>query len=251
MRGYPETTEGDRMTRQRGIAIWVGVLFLIALVFNVIANEMLGSIVAMPGALAKAFPQRGAVVVGNLLNLICAVAMIFIPIVLFRVVRQKERGLAVAYVVFRALEGILFVGMAIVTLAIIGVSREFVNGGGQNEATLQGVGVALQALRDYGTAIYVVVFSMGACVFYVLLYRTRLLPRFIAIWGFLAAVLILVGAVMGLLSLGRFSDMHLLDGLAFFAPPIALNEIVLALWLIIGGFSSKARHRLPCASVNR
>ena len=70
---------------------------------------------------------------------------------------------------------------------------------------------------------------------YTAIYRSRLLPRFIAIWGLIAALLILA---MNLLSLGVTLDITLALLLAL---PMILNEIFLGIWLIVKGFNLSAQ----------
>ena len=69
-------------------------------------------------------------------------------------------------------------------------------------------------------------FGLGALVFYYLLYRMKLIPRFISIWGFIAAVLVLILIV---------SNGETVINLIFVLP-IILNEIFLGIWLIVRGF---------------
>ena len=91
------------MNTYRKSAITVGLLFLTALILNPIATEILDPILNTPDYLDKAYTGRNLVITGNLLNLICAIAMIFIPISLFPVARKNNESLASSYIVFRAL----------------------------------------------------------------------------------------------------------------------------------------------------
>jgi Domain of unknown function (DUF4386) len=77
-------------------------------------------------------------------------------------------------------------------------------------------------------------FSLGAMLFYTLLYRSRLLPCFISVWGFIGAALILI---MNIANLG--ADLGLGVTLVFVLP-IILNEIFLGIWLIVRGFNPSA-----------
>jgi hypothetical protein len=68
-------------------------------------------------------------------------------------------------------------------------------------------------------------------MFYVVLYQSRLVPRWLSIWGLVGAALSIVaalGSMFGLSSLGVLSL------------PIFLQEMVMAVWLIAKGFSPSA-----------
>ncbi len=73
-------------------------------------------------------------------------------------------------------------------------------------------------------------FALGALMFYVLLYQSRLVPRWLSAWGLVGAVLYIVpplGSMFGL-------------SLGVLMAPLAVQEMVMAVWLIAKGFSPAA-----------
>lgn len=228
------------MNSDRKTAIIVGVLFLIALIFNLIASGILDPVLSVSDYLVNAYPNKTTVITGNLLNFICALAMIFIPIVLFPVAKKHDENLALGYVVFRFLEGILFIYMAIISLTFISLSKAYINAGTQNASYIQTLGDSIQSELHWAMIIYIIVYILGAMTFYYLLFKSKIVPRFLSIWGLLAAVLMFVGIVLGMFSLGIFANMPLMKGMVYFAPPIALNELILSIWLLVKGFNPSA-----------
>ncbi len=73
----------------------------------------------------------------------------------------------------------------------------------------------------------VVIFSITALILNYTFYRSRLVPRFISVWGFIGGMVLLIA---GLLS------MFGIDAIAYGVPLIALNEMVLAVWVLVKGF---------------
>jgi MFS family permease len=229
------------MNTYRKSAIIVGLLFLIALILNPIAGAIFDPILNTPDYLDKVYAGRNLVILGNLLNFISAIAMIFIPISLFPVARKNNESLASSYIVFRALEGILFIYIAIKSLSFISLSKTYITEAAQNVSYLQSLGSSIHSEIYWATIIYILIYALGGVTFYYLLYKSKLMPRFLSIWGLLAVLLLLVGAIMSLFSLGIFNHVPLMKGMVYFAPPIAINEFVLALWLIIKGYNSPAK----------
>ncbi|AHM62622.1 hypothetical protein D770_21875 [Flammeovirgaceae bacterium 311] len=227
------------MDLYRKSAITVGILFLAALILNLIASGMLNPILDNSEYLHHAYPNKDKIILANLLNFICAIAMIFIPIALFPVVKERFKSLASAYIVFRALEGVLFIYLAIQTLSFISLSRAFIQADSLSIAALQAIGESVQAEIYWATVIYIIVFSLGGATFYYLLCKSKLVPRLLSIWGFLAIALLLVGAILAIFGLGLFNHMPLMKGMSFFAPPIALNELVLGIWLIAKAYNTR------------
>jgi len=72
---------------------------------------------------------------------------------------------------------------------------------------------------------------MHASLYCCLLYRSRLVPRWLSGWGILAIVLKLVACL-----LAHFGH-HPVTSYVPLVLPIAVQEIVLAVWLIAKGFS--------------
>jgi hypothetical protein len=67
-------------------------------------------------------------------------------------------------------------------------------------------------------------------MFYYLLYRSKLIPRWLSVWGLIGAALVLAVGVLGM-----FGHSAMILWL-----PLAVNEMVLAVWLIVKGFNPSA-----------
>ena len=224
------------MDSNKSNAIKIGILFLVALIFNIAATNISDPILKSPDYLNTVFPNRIILITANILNLICAFAMIFIPVILMRVVKKEHERLAVVYVVFRFLEGILFIYLAIKSLSIISLSREYLNTGNNNSSVVEILGNAVNSEIHWATIIYIIIFCFGAIAFYTLLYKSELVSKVFSVWGILATLYLFIGAMLGLFSIGIFNNIQLMQGMVYFAPPIALNELVLSIWLIVKGF---------------
>mgnify|MGYP000685840826 CR=1 FL=1 len=108
-------------------------------------------------------------------------------------------------------------------------------GGLPTDDFAHGVASVVQAdgkLGDIGT----VAFIIGAACLYTSFYRTRLIPRWLSGWGLVAAVPYLVNYLL------HFFDSD--PGLFFLVLPLAVQEMVMGLWLIIKGFSPDAVNEL-------
>jgi hypothetical protein len=73
---------------------------------------------------------------------------------------------------------------------------------------------------------------------YSVLYKSKLIPRFISAWGFIAAAFLLTGSV--LIMVDMFTGISGVGLELIFVTPIAVNEMVLAGWLIVKGFNPSA-----------
>jgi hypothetical protein len=226
----------EYMNTHRITAIRAGVLFLIALFFNILASNIYQPMLKAPDYLAAVYPNRIPVITGILLDFICAPAMILIPIMLYSLLKMFNERIALGYVVFRLLEGILHILSAISSLSLISLSQDYISSGTPDISMYRALGNSIHARIEWTTLLYIIVYTLGAVLFYYLLYKSKLIPRWLSGWGFLAALVLSTGALLHMF--GMFGALPLMRVMPYFAPPIGLQELVMSIWLIVKGFNA-------------
>ncbi len=219
------------MNTYRKYAVIVGVLFIIATAFLYIGEAFYKPILSSPEYLEIAYPKRTIVVIGILLEFACVLAIPLIPLFTYPILKQHSLPLALGYVVFRLFEAVFFVNSEISKLSLVSISQGYLNGG-DSRPFFQNMGGAIQSELLWTWSMYVLIFAIGALMFNSALYRAKLVPRLISAGGVLAAALILVGTVLGMLEVSA----GVMDFVFYL--PIAVQEMVFAFWLIFKGFNS-------------
>jgi hypothetical protein len=108
------------------------------------------------------------------------------PVVLFPVLRRVNEVLAAGYLVVRgAAETACYVLLAIGWLLVVPLGQALAAGAGTDTPTGVRVG-DLVINADATNAVLALVFLLGAVMFYALLYRSRIVPRWSAWWGLVA-----------------------------------------------------------------
>ncbi len=219
----------------RKTAIIVGVLFIIATAFLFIGGAFYGSVLDTPNYLETAYPQRMQAVIGMLIEFTCVLAIPLIAIFAFPVLKRYSLPLAISYIFFRSFEAVLFILVDINKLALIPISKGYLNGTPSESAFFKNLGDFIIEWNMWGWLFYLLVFGTGALILYSVLYRSRLLPRWISIFGLIAGVLMTASAVFLMFEVG----FNLPDGMfeLIFVMPIAVQEMVMAVWLIVKGFN--------------
>ncbi|MDH3294042.1 MAG: DUF4386 domain-containing protein [Acidimicrobiia bacterium] len=217
----------------RRTATIVGTLFLVALVPFLIGGAVYGPATGSDEFLQQAYPDRGLVILGILIEFVAVAAIPLIGVFMFPVLRRFGEALALAYVAFRSLEAVLLISGQAKVLSLIDLSDRYLNGGADG-SHVELIGNSLLAEKDQLFTLYVLVFTIGAMIFYAVLYRSRLIPRWLSGWGLLAAAWMLVGTVLIVFDTFSGTSESVLQ--AVFVIPLPLNEIALALWLIVKGF---------------
>ena len=149
------------------------------------------------------------VTLGVITDILSGLAVIGIPLLLFPLFNTKRnKKINYAYLMSRFIEGVLM---------IIG-----------------GIFILNPSLESYREIIYsdihIYFFISGALFFYILLYRTQVIPRFISVWGIIATIILFIITIIKLFGV----DLPVLNALVL---PMILNELFLAFWLIIKGFN--------------
>lgn len=149
------------------------------------------------------------ITLGVITDILSGLAVIVIPLLLFPFFNTNEnKRINYAYLLSRLIEGVLMIIGGILIL-----------------------NPSLESYREFiYTDIHIYFFISGALFFYMLLHRTQVIPKFISMWGIIATILLLLITVIKLFGF----DFPILNILLL---PIVLNEIFLAIWLLIKGFN--------------
>ena len=217
------------MDSGRKTAIIVGILFIIATATSSLYYIFVTPILDAPDYLAAVSENQTRVITGVLLYLIDCVAVVFIPIMLFPIFKKHNESLAIGYVGFRIIESVTLIVGHIAILALLTLSREYA----PDASRFQSSGALLLAVTDWSHLLGIeIVFSITALILNYLLYRSKLVPRFISVWGLIGAILLLASGLLRMFGIGFSSATSMVFNL-----PIAINEMVLAVWLIGRGFN--------------
>jgi hypothetical protein len=166
-----------------------------------------------------------------LLEVIAAFTSVGIAVSLYPVLRKWHVGLALGAVVFRTIEAVMYLAGAVGLLALVTLGRQVDGAGVAGRAPLQAIGDSLVTLREDAILMGVFAFTVGAFMYYVAFFQSGLIPRWLSGWGIAGVVAMFAACVWALFSHNPVTSYTVL------VLPIAVQEMVLAVWLIVRGFS--------------
>lgn len=186
-----------------------GSLFLTAMVASLTGGTLVQLALVQPQSVAPWVLILGVGLEAlNALAVIGIAAALWVPLVL------RYPGVTVAYAGMRAVEAAVCVIAAFLPLALLGST---------DHAAL--IDTIRSPLVSYAVP---VIFGIGAILLYAMLYRSALVPRYVAIWGLLGA-------------LGVLANVFVTD--PAFRPllvlPIITNEIYLGVYLLTRAASKR------------
>jgi hypothetical protein len=212
------------MKSARRAATLIGVLYIIGTVAGVTGLLIMPSLGPGTDILTQVANHQTATVAGGLLVLTMGFALSALSAVFYPIGRRFSETLATGYVVFRgALEGMTYVISALLWFTLVAL-----------DAKPSGMAAIADALQTTQGLIWeplvALPFTIGALMLYWLLFKTRLVPRWITVWGFVSLALSVAAHLAYALGLS-------LDVLQM---SLLLQEMVLAVWLIAKGFDATA-----------
>jgi hypothetical protein len=207
----------------------LGLAFLLQFITSVSGGSFIRPLWLVPddirATMLKIAENPNLLRVNILVDMLTALGVIFLGAILFITLRQQNEKIALTALGFYILEGALLAGSRIGTFSLLQLSQEYASTG-QPESLLVFGNVALGAMDYIGDALHVLAFCLGAILFYVLLYKSKAVPRWLSLWGLITVVPVLAGTLTALF------DVHL--PFIFFLPYFPF-EFVIGIWILVKG----------------
>jgi hypothetical protein len=210
-----------------------GILFIAATGAAVVSGVFLLPILETSDYLVQISAHETEVMLGALFYFIMAAAGASIAIPMYPILKKHSESMALGAVGFRLIEGAIFMVGVFLVMSLVPLSQGFVDAGTPVDSPFETLGEILVAgyTMDHAVVPAVFAFSLGALMYYTIFYQTKLVPRWLSIWGIIG---VLLGMANGIIDM--FGGVPVETISMLLDMPIFINEMVLAVWLIIKGF---------------
>jgi len=234
------------MKTYRMNAVMAGALYFLGTVFGVmgtfVGGEVLTSIVSgtpleSVDLLSLVAANSSQLTGGAFFYLMMGISLTAMTVFLFPLFRKDSEELALGMLLFRgALEGTFYFVSTLAILTLVALGNEYAAIGAAS-AVLQSMGNVLYQVQDFIGPVGTIMFLIGAICLYISFYRTRLIPRWLSIWGLIGVVPYMAYALLHFF--------HLDNGIGFYLQMVlAPQELVMGAWLVIKGFNLDAVRKL-------
>jgi len=183
--------------------------------------------------LVKASTNENQVLTGAFSQLLMLVTYVAVPIVLYPILSKPNKSLALGSVAFGIIAGVFIIVGVIILLLLLALSREFAEVGAQNGSYVQTLGGLLREGRDLvnhvaTTLAFVLAMFLYNCIFY----QTQIVPRWLSVLGILGSALSILASLLFMVRFIGLDATYMMLNI-----PIAFQQLVLAIWLILKGFN--------------
>jgi len=231
------------MNTYRKNAVMTGILYFMGTVFGILGavtggevfiSLMSGKPLSGVDMLSLVAANSSRLTGGAFLTLMMGISLVAMTVFLYPIFRKDSKELAMGMVLFRgALEGTWYFMSALGFLALVALGNEYVVTGADLVA-LQSMGNVLYQFQDRLAVVGPILFLIGATCIYLTFYRTRLIPRWLSVWGFIAVATSMASALL------KFFHMDTGGYGSYLEMVMFPQEIVMAVWLIVKGFNPSA-----------
>jgi hypothetical protein len=212
----------------------LGVAFLLQFVTSFGSGVFLSSALIVPGNIRESLiniaNQPGLMRVTILVDMLTALGIIFLGAMLFLTLRRQNEKIALVALGFYILEAALLAASRISAFSLLRISQEYVTAG--YPAYLQTMGnLAVESMDFGGSTLHMLVFCPGGILFYFLLYKSRVVPAALSLWGLTAIFPMLIGTLTQIFGYTI--------PFIFYVPYVPF-ELVIGVWILVKGIKESS-----------
>ena len=161
-----------------------------------------------------------------LIDLFTALGIIFLGTALYTSLKKTNMVVAGTALGFYFLEAVLLAVSKAGTFSLLKISQQAASAG-STAGSAQLAALSLEAMNYLGETLHVLVFCLGAILFYALFFKSRIVPRWLSLWGLITLIPLLVGTVLAVFGIEI--------PFGFYVPYVPF-EFVIGVWLLAFGF---------------
>ena len=217
------------MNTVKKTSIVLGVAFLLEFITNIVNGMVLrpkliatGNIIeSMTNIANNAWLMKTYI----LADMIIALGVVFLGAVLFIVLKKKNEIIALVALGFYVISAALLAVSRMEAFYLLRISQEYIVAGQPDYLQMLG-NLSVESMDFAGGTLHSLVFSIGAILFYYLLYKSRAVPRILSLWGLITVPLVLIGTLSAVLG-------YELPFFVYF--PYVPFEFVIGIWILVKG----------------
>lgn len=213
-----------------------GIAFLIGYISYGLGFGLLNSVINSPDGLALIFNCKNQVIFeAAIMMAVFAPVNIVLGVIMAPIFKRYNQPLAYAYLSAAIASTVLLIVGAIFLLLSIPLSEEFVKVGSDDIRNLELLFTLIKKANFFSYQIAMVIWGFGGLIFSYLLYVSKIVPRWLSIWGIIGYLIFISGAFFALFGVSIDVILDI---------PGGLFEIFLSFWFIVKGFDTSCQKEI-------
>ena len=195
-------TTKETMNTYRTTARVVGVVYLAGFVVGIVGIGLIQSILGAPNHLSTLSANSMLLAFGAILWLMAVVGDAAHGVLMFPVLKPHNERIAVGYLAFRIMDAVFIAIMVLFVLLQIPLGSEYLKAAAPDASSLQALSTVFAQAQLYAYEIGMITLGISGLMLCYTLYRAKLVPRWLAVWGLLGYAIIFCGMVSAVLGSG-------------------------------------------------
>ena len=216
------------MNSDRNTPRFLGAAFLLQAVASLVSGLILLQSLIVSGNITDTMTnisnnalQMRASIVGEMIT---AIGIVILGVLLYVTLKKQNMKIALVALGLYLIEAALLAASRIAAFSLLRISQESVIAG--HPAYLQTLGNLFYESQEFGYSLHMLVFALGATLFYYLFFKSGFIPRVLSLWGLIAAPLAFIGTLFVLFGY----DVPIV----VFLPNLPF-ELTIGVWLMVKG----------------
>jgi hypothetical protein len=234
-------TAKEEMKPYRTTARIVGLVYLAGFVVGIGGQALIQSVLTVPNHLAAVSSNSMLLIMGALLWLITVAGDAAHGVLMFPILKQHSVRIALGHFGVRIMDAVFIAIMVLLLLLQIPLGSEYLKAAAPDAFYLQALSAVSVQASQYAYQMGMMTLGIAGVMLCYTMYRTKLVPRWLAVWGLVGYTIIFGGMVSEMMGSGL--------GLASSIPG-GLWEMFAGVWLIVKGFNASAFGSQPAKTSN-
>ena len=186
--------------------------------------------------LEEVYPNKNQVLTGGIFQFFLVPIYVGFSLLLYPTLKQYSKTLSIGFVGFRFMAATFQLSGIILLPIFVLLSQEYSSASTSEITIYESAGDILRLFRDLTNHLGVILATgLGNLLFYMILYKEKLVPKWITIWGFLGNIIIMAASFLIIFQLIEVISTEY----GLMSIPLVVQEIVLAIWLLTKGLITK------------
>jgi hypothetical protein len=229
------------MNTYRTTARVIGILFIAGMVIGIYGNILILSIIGTPDYLSTLSANSMKLAIGALLWLLTVAGDAIHGVLMYPILKLQNERIAVGYLASRIMDATFIAIMVLFILLQLPLGSEFLNASASATSSFTVLSNLLTKANLFSYDIAMTTLGVAGLLLCYSFYKSKLVPRGIAIWGLLGYATILCGSLLQIAGF-TLNSMHTIPG--------GLWELFIGFWLLIKGFNQSAFSNQPIKADN-
>jgi len=219
------------MSSNQKVAKIIGLFFILAIITYATGDSIINSTLKSINSTSNSFDSSSQLMIGfgAILMLLNSAIVVGIGVLIHPIITSNSKVIANFYLSFRIIESVLLCIGVVGLLLILSISNEYFKLGISDSNTLSLFIALAKKINFYSYQLAMFALGIGSTILCYNMYKSKLIPAFLSIWGLVGYSVFLIGAMVELLGYEYGLMLSTIGG---------LFEIFFGFWLMIKGFNS-------------